>query len=144
MIKKVFVILIYLFIYYSSSSQTIGQTKKFIINKFEACKIEENRESFLSFNCDGINHLFIFDEDGLCSTYMLEVAVADWNSFQVDLLFDNGKYLGKIRAPLPQKINSRVDALIYSDEIYDYMFYKCDFEGNEKSTTKGLSINRKI
>lgn len=125
-----------------ANSQTLGQTKVYLIKEFETCKIIKNLPDFLAMECDGIETSFLFDENHLSKVHQFELLVSDWNDLQVKLMWNDAKCIGKSIAPSPKKENMKLNVLIYSDDQYDYYFFDSDFDGNKDALVKSVAIKK--
>lgn len=66
----------------SYSQLMLGQTKKYIINHFSSCYIEDNNDSTILFKCD--NHIYMFyfrGEYNLCKEYRVEAPRDDKENY---------------------------------------------------------------
>ena len=116
----------------------IGQTKAYIIKKNELCKIVNNTDTYIKFNCEGSNQIFQF-ENGLCAILFVEVPVSIWDEYQIDFLRKELKYYGKHSFPSPQNAELETDGFLYSDGYYDWIFYDCNILGDKKAEFKVIS-----
>ena len=125
--------------YVPAKAQFIGQTKAYLIKKYEECLIEKNLSDYLLMECYGNEQIFTFDEKGLCNLFALEVSVENWNQHQTDVVWEGANCASRTNAPA-MKSRTNTHTIIYTLKDLDYFFLDGDFDGNTESKTKSMAI----
>ena len=108
----------------SIKAQYLGQTKAYLIKQYETCKIVKNLDDYLLMDCEGIETLFVFDKNGLCTVHEIELYISDWNQLQITLIWNGATCPSKSVGPSPKNNNVKSDVIIYIHAGVDYFFYE--------------------